>query len=59
MGLAVIVTTAPDWVGDGVEAGGNRSKSSFSNFPRAGFWVHAAFRALTSGFSHLVSVSVG
>lgn len=59
MGLAVIVTTASDWVGDGVETGGKRSKSSSSVLPRAGFWVQAAFRALTSAVSHLMSISAG
>lgn len=48
MGLAVTVTTAPDWVGDGVEAAGKRSKSSFSVFPGGSFWEQAAFSALTS-----------
>lgn len=62
MGLAVIVTTAPDWVGDEVgdwvETAGKRSKSSLSVFPRLGFWVQAAFRALTSRISHPY-VSIG
>lgn len=46
--IVAIVTTAPDLVVAGVEVKEKRSKSSFSVSPGAGFWVQAAFRALTS-----------